>query len=365
MQKIQKIYIKDLYKFVNSDEYKNMPNIPISYHRALSYIKNSRANKNNIAFYLLYLKDELIGYRCMFSDWLWIEENRTRIQWISGSWIHPKHRRKGYSLQILNEIVKDLNGNILFSNYAPQSKALYDKSKYFKQIKSLVGKRFYIRLSFHQILPYKNRFFRKIIIPLKFIDKIGNLFIDIKFLFVKPKTKSIKYNYISFIDDEIKNFISQKNIQNPFKRNQNELNHFQKYPWVIQAATVDAFSKKYFFSDISHDFFYNNIKIYNNNKISAFFIIKINVKNMEIPYLYYNKNELNNIFCVLLKIIKKNKIRIITIFDENLLEIFSNKKFYLFTKKFSQNFYSSKEISSKFEDKNYIFYPGDGDNVYT
>ncbi len=366
MNRIKKIYIKDLNSFINSNEYKNMPHLPISVHRAKSYIKNHRAEKNDVAIYILYIKNEIIGYRTIFSDCIFINDIKYKIYWTSGSWVKPEQRRKGYSIQMLNKIVEDLQDNIFFSNFAPNAKAVFDKSKHFEKIKSLKGKRFYFRFSSHQILPKKIEIFKKIKYALKIIDKSFNFFINIKSKFGTNKINNINFVFIKDIDNELYDFILNKNKNNPFKRNISEFNHFQKFPWVINAPFIDNFNMKYYFSSISKNFCYNNIKIYNsNNVISAFFIIKIRNKNIEIPYIFYEKNEINNIYCILKEIIRRNKIFTITLFDKNLLEIFNKKSAYLFSKQFNKNFYASKKISKLFENKNFEFYSGDGDNAYT
>jgi len=367
MIEIKKILICELENFINSTEYLKMKNKPISQHRALSYINNPRADKNDATIYLITNDNQIIAYRCMLSDKIFLNNTFQKIYWISGSWVEPNFRRLGYSLQLMNYIVNDLKEYIFFSNFAPQSKALYDKSNFFDKIYQLDGKRFYFNLSLNQIFTAKYKKLYKFKSLFLINDKIFNKILKLRNIFWKTDIDSLKFCFIDKLDKNSEQFISKINQKNIFKRNILELNHIKNYPWLVQTPIIDLFSKQYYFSAVSENFTTNFVKIFDNNfNIVSIFVYKQRDRNIEIPYIFYeDKLIVNQIFAIISQIIKKQNIFHITLYDKNLIQIFENNKKYLYSKKFEKSFFASKTFIENNKDFKFEIYSGDGDNIFT
>jgi hypothetical protein len=185
MHEIKLIRVKELIGFIHSQDYSDAPVVPISIPRALSYTNNIRAHGDDIVIVLLYDGKQMIAYRCLYPDHLFYRGETIRFSWISGSWVHPNHRRLGLSMKILKHIVHDLRIPLLFSNYAQHSKALYDKSNDFTRVALLEGKRYYFRFAFFEVLPPRKTLYTKLKGLLYVLDHFLNSGFNIRFLFIK------------------------------------------------------------------------------------------------------------------------------------------------------------------------------------
>jgi len=366
VETIKDVKIKDLNDFINSKEYQKFEYIPISFHRAVSYINNPRANKEDIAISLLYLNDKLIAYRCLYSDFFYYKEEQVDFAWISGSWVHPDFRRQGFSMKLLEHIMNRSAGKIMFSNYAPESKFLYDKSGFFSEVANLKGRRFYFRFSFFELLPPKHSFFKKIKLLLFVGDYFLNFYFDIRFLLYKNKTQNINFYENKKIDTETQAFIEGNNKNNPFLRNEKEINHALSFPWIIEKNKTDKSEEKYYFSSYAKRFKYVNIKVYDeNSEISAFLLLKIRNNSMTIPYTFFEKNELNKLIQIIYFYIKKHRINHLTTYNSAInTKLLKQKRLILFSKEMQKKFFATNKIKNIFNKKN-NFYAGDGDNLYT
>ena len=363
---IKDIRIDELRNFINSNEFKKLDNLPISYHRAVSYINNHRANNQDIAIALLYRNEQLIAYRCLYSDYFFLKDKKVDFAWISGSWVHPDYRRQGYSMKLLKHCIEKNNEQLMFSNYAPESKSLYDKSGQFSKVAELKGKRFYFRFSFAELLPPKYSFFKKIKPILSFTDFLLNILFDIRFLFYKNTAKSIHYKEKDSIGSETHHFIETHNKNNPFKRNSKEINHAMNYPWIIENAFPDEQDTKYYFSSSAKVFKYIKVKVCDEkNNLSAFLLLKIRNKSMTIPYTFFRNKELDKLIKIIIDSVKKYKIKYLTIYNSLLIdELLKEKKLILFSKNMHRKFFATNKMAEMF-DKSAMFYDGDGDNLYT
>lgn len=364
---IKELKISELQNFINSEEYKNFDNIPISYHRAVSYFSNQRADKNDTALLLLFENNKLIAYRSFFSDYILINSFKKKVFWISGSWVHPKHRRKGYSTKLLNRANELFNNNLIFTNYAPNSKSMYDKTQNFKKVFETKGKRFYLRFSLSEILPPKHKIFRKIKSGLKLFDTFLNLLFDLRFVFFRYKIKNINFRIIEKFDEAVHNFIAKNNTENPFKRNVKEFIYFSEFSWILQKNQPEKSDEKYYFSSSAKRFFYEKVVFLNSkNQISGFLLLKIRNKNLSIPYSFFDKNEAKNITQFILNYSSKYRINYLTVFNPEIISNLKKKNaLFLFSKNMIRDFFASKKLHKLLGYNKYTFFAGDGDNVFT
>ncbi len=366
MEIIKEIKIKELRAFIDSQEYQELENIPISYQRAVSYINNPRSDMEDIAITLLYKDNLLVAYRSLFSDFLFNKNEKIKFAWISGSWVHPDYRRQGYSMKLLEYCFNAKNGNLMFSNYAPESKSLYDKSELFSEVTSLNGFRFYFRFSFSELLPPKHSFFRTTKPLLFFLDYFLNFYFDIRFYLNKQKVNKINFHETDNIDSETQAFIEKHHKQNPFRRSIKELNHAISFPWVIEKAHSDINDDKYFFSSSSKKFKTILLKFYSKEQqVSAFLFLKIKHHSLTIPYTFFEENELSKLVKIILFYVKKHRINYLTSFNETInREIMKQRNFVLFSKTQRRAVFASDKLTKHFSISD-RFFDGDGDRLFT
>lgn len=365
MIEIQKIKLRDLLSFFNSDFYQKLENKPISKTRVLSYVNNPRANEDDIVLYMAFLDKRLVGYRTILSDSIYLNNKKINFGWFSGNWVDPTFRRKGISTKLFQKVLKDWNEKLMFSNYAIASKLLYDKSNFFKNFYKFKGTRFYVRFSLSHILPKKHLFFLKTKPFILCIDSLFNLIIDFSNL-LKNK-KKVNFNVIENedINDQIKAIVEDK--KNLFKRNILEFNWIQNYPWVLTDKQTKIDAKSYFFSYYSKDFSSKFYSFYNDDKnLVAYFLLTIKDGNLKLPYCFYKKESVQKIVNFLHHIVMCKKVNTITIYDKLLEKKIQEKFSYILKKNFSHDFYCTKDLYQSLRSvKDFSLQTGDGDSVFT
>lgn len=130
----------------------NQPS-PLSPLRLQSYLNNPRARSSDPVLFELRIKNKLVAYRTLLPDTFFdARGNSHSFAWLSGNWVDPEYRRKGYSTRLLREAETGWEGRLMYTNYAPASKAVYDRRGKFPVLFERKGKRFYLRAAAEDLL---------------------------------------------------------------------------------------------------------------------------------------------------------------------------------------------------------------------
>lgn len=365
MIRIKKIALIDLQTFVDSEEYKSFVDKPISSLRIQSYLNNPNASQNDFILYMAFSNDILVGYRTIFSDTFISNKKKQKFGWLSGNWVHPDYRRKKISSTLFNEVYNDWDSNLMYTNYAEASKAVYDKTEVFTNLKSLNGYRYYRRICLADLLAPKSIFFKKIKPVLAFIDWSSNLFLDFRFSSKKILNEQIEI--IDIWDDEITCFLKKFKDKELFNRDTKVYNWIQSFPWI--SNNVKKESEQYYFSLYAkkHKVVFYKITAPNTDKIIAFIAISIRDKKLKIPYLYALSEAINNVKNLIFTICDRHQINYATIYNSQLNNAIKNDKNpFLKHKEFTQNYMATKTLLSVFTDmEKGDIQTGDGDGVFT
>jgi len=369
---ITKLTGEELKKFIDSSAFRHLKNIPISKHRAISHVNNTRREKNDIILYIAWEQDEIIAYRTIYADYLYLGNEKIKVGWLSGNWVIPRKRRQGLASELFKISLKDWNNHLLFTNFAPESKAVYDKSGDFELLKSKKGVRGYLRFYFHYLLPPKHPFFKNIKGVLKCVDKLLNLFADLRIIIFNKliKIHDVKLEYTRYIDKESEEFINQWKSKEITQRSSKEMDYILQYPWVIPGVLKDDINSKYFFSSTATPFVNINLKIFNkHDRMIGYLMIMNKGKELKIPYLYYEQGNEGLILSILCKHMLKLKLNMLTIYHETLSDYIKNHRtFFLVKKNMKQDYFATHQIVNKYNkliDKdNILFQDGDGDPAF-
>jgi len=126
---------------------------PVSPLRLASYLNNPRADPSDVVLIEMRQAGKLLAYRTLLPDHMISSHgHKVRFAWLSGNWVHPGFRRKGLSTRLLESAQKAWEGRLMYTNYAPASKAVYDRSKSFREAFFREGKRFYLRADTEKFL---------------------------------------------------------------------------------------------------------------------------------------------------------------------------------------------------------------------
>ena len=359
--KIEKIQLKDLESFVQSETFQQFTTIPITVLRVKSYINNPHALPDNVVLYLGFIEKQLVAFRSLFADRIFSESEPIRFAWCSGNWVHPDFRRKGYSEQLLHEAFADWDGKLMFTNYAPNSEQLYLKTGMFQPIHQFQGFRGYLFPKTRKLIPgaSKNGVTK---FASSIVDEIISVISSVRVMFFSSKPNpDFRFEKIHFPDDECYQILQNKPSYQVFGRRETELKWIFQFPWI--SAEKDFTSDRYPFSSWSGSFFYHTVKIFNSNRLIGFFIFSI--REGHLKTLYFNVPEgvekeladyLKN-YCV------EQKIEVVTVYKyEVALQLFERNFPFLRTKKYGQKIYSSFEIKNS---ANLSFQDGDGDVIFT
>lgn len=362
--KVVKVRLDELEDFVASVQFKGLENVPLSAYRVDSYLRNPRAREDDIVMYLLFERDELLAYRTLLSDKMYIEGQEVHVAWFSGNYVFPKHRRKGYSSMLLKEVRKDWNDQLLFSNYAPASKYVLDKQADFRVFQQLNGRRYYFRSGLGTLIPERYPAFRNLKGLFSGVDKLVNYFISKEV----PSKKLIgNWHKIERLEDKDLLFLSDFKEEELFKRGKDEFEWILKYPWVKTNEEARDWDKRYHFSVFARQFDLSFYRWMYKGEIKGLIMVSVRDEAIKLHYAYLPDAAIATACEFLLGLAYAKKCLHLTIYhDEMISEMNNFGQYVLFSRAFRQAFLTSQKLLDIYPQLNSkIIHKGDGDAVFT
>jgi len=361
---------KNLEAFLNSEEFRKMPNIPISEHRAISHLKNPALEENDIILLLCYIDDIFAGYLGTLPDNLNIKGKKKHIAWLSCLWVNPQMRRKGVAAGLLSKAHELWEKDLLIVNFTPHAKKAYDKLNSFIEFTSYRGVRTYLRMNLHKLQLQKNPANKKYEFPLKIFDIVFNLFNDLRLMFFnyKKTLKNITAEKINEIDSDTYSLIENHNKNDIVKRDKDSLNWIIKYPWMLQGDPNSKEAKRYEFSSFSKKFKFESFRLKDNeNNIFCFLMFNLRDRHLKIPYFYCNSEKQHLALRFIYSYLLKNKVNYLTVFNPRLKESIYNYSSPFFLKReLTRTYLITKKLKAGIpEEQEIIFRDGDGDSAFT
>lgn len=212
----------------------NQPS-PLSPLRLQSYLNNPRAGSSDPVLFELHIKDKLVAYRTLLPDVYYDRQGSPRpFAWLSGNWVDPEYRRKGYSTRLLREVESRWDGRLMYTNYAPASKAVYDRTGNFPLLLERRGKRFYLRAAAEELLG--DRLGGRGI--LRIGDQTINRLREKKLQgFEKVDGDLCRAEKVTSLKGEWKDLILRLQKGSLFQRDVDVFNWILAYPWVTEAKS--------------------------------------------------------------------------------------------------------------------------------
>lgn len=284
---IQRFDKQALRDFVQSEPYKSLPDLPISSLRAVSQLHNPRLQAGDILLYIAWLDDKMAGYLGVLPDDYFLpDSHRVHCGWLSCLWVNPEYRGQSIAGRMVSMAVEDYHGQILLTEYAVESRKMYDKLGTFQDLTVCSGIRLYYRFDLHHILPPKRPFFRKIRGLLRAGDAMLNFPVD-AFRYLMPvKIVAGSWEYLDAIDRQTAHFIEQHSGRELFRRGATELNWALEFPW-LREGPEDNWSRRYYFSWVDNPVAFVAMRVRDENgAIAAFFVLMRRGKTMKMPVCY-------------------------------------------------------------------------------
>ncbi len=364
---LKKIQLNELAAFVSSDEYNQFDVLPISLNRVESYLQNPRANPDDFILYMLFDGYLLIGFYTLLTDTLCVDNKTERFVWLSGAWVRSEYRRKGISTNLLLELFADWNGRAIYTNYAPNAKAMFDKSGKFSLLTSKKGLKLYFRFHNAELLRQRHRLFNKSLIILQLADSFLN-FVTIPFRHFQQlvlATWLTKVKLIREPDESVWHFM-EAYPNSAFNRGRIEYEWILSHPWV-RVETKDK--RLYPFSHTAKEFYYLALQqLTSNGFVESMALLKVRDAAVSIPYYYSTNNSSRLMYKAMLAYCHQIKAKSLTFYQEPLLAS-SNSSYgdAIFRKKMWQKYFISSSLKNSFSSNiDYItVQDGDGDCIFT
>ena len=353
--------------FINSKEFCELKNIPITRHRAISHINNPQAGKDDILLILAMKNDQIAGYLGILPDELHFASGKSdKCGWFSCLWVDNASRGEGIAQSMINKALEVWDHKILVADYTPPSKKLYDKSNAFNHPLIMEGLRLYIRMDLFQLLPPKNKLFKLVKPFWKCWDVLTNSLLDQRFLFSKNELDETRLEYVSKIADEINEFIIKKQDNQPFKRRMKEFNWILKYPWILSDPLANIKGQKYHFTSSEKDFGFYGLSLRNPGQEMVAFLLFVKRNHaLKLQYGYFEQVALNEVIDVIKFLILKYKICTFTTFHPVLINYFNeHKTIALYKKKIKRSYLVSSAFNPDFPTSGIEIQAGDGDCVF-
>jgi GNAT superfamily N-acetyltransferase len=355
--------------FILSDEFKTMPVIPISSHRALSHIQNPRVEAEDVILILAYEGVEMVGYLGVLADKIYNGSEEIKCGWLSCMWVNPSLRGKGIAKQLLNTAFEKWDNKILVTEFTPEAKGLYDRSNNFSDLKINLGLRCYLKSNLQELLPKKNKQLIFVTPLLKVLDSFANVTISVYQNWMSRIISKPIYVWKQnqLVDNKIEAFINSF-VFNSFERRRiTELNWILSIPWIQPSAPTSE-SIRYHFSSVDREF--KNLLYTAQNEtgdLKAFFFITIRSGHLKIPYAFFLEEDLNDVAAQLHQIMLSETVHQITIFHPLLVNYFSkSKRLFIHTRVQKRHYIFTKKLDELFKNKSeIIIQDGDADCAFT
>lgn len=369
---IKRLNLKELKEYIESEEYKTSEDIPISRHRALSYINHPDAQPTDIVLCLAYIDKKLMGYLGILPGYLKLFGTIKKAGWLSCLWVSPKARGKGIAKSLVKEALEAWDYKVLATEFTPEAKNLYERSGEFKELYTAVGVRGFLRFNLHELLPNKFPKLQGFKNILKAVDYTGNALVNMGLLFSGKKTNNnYKIEYLSYLDDEASAYIDSWQRTELLCRNAEELNWITRYPWVLNACMEDKNAKRYYFTSIAKRFNLLNIKLLDENEqIIAFIMLSIRNNTLKVPYCYVDEKNADKVLEVIYMHMHKMKLSTFTTYHPLLTKyLYKTNTPFIYKKEIRRTYLTTHSLKDELENFNtqskLYFQDGDGDCAFT
>jgi GNAT superfamily N-acetyltransferase len=317
---------------------------------------------------IAYENGQMTGYLGVLADRIYtIKGEVLKCGWLSCMWVDPALRGKGIAKQLLATAFKTWNDHILVTEFTPEAKALYDRSRGFNELRVNDGLRCYLRFNLHEVLLKKNEKYKPFSSILKLTDAIANIPIDLKLSLLKPKMSSkVEFEPVTEIDQQLNDYIVSKQEGQFERRCAEDLNWALQYPWLIESPPTQE-SVRYHFSSVADRFSNVCYKLTDNGRIKGYLHYTIRDHHLKLPYCYYEAEYLPDIVQHIYQIMLDHRLNMLTVFHSSIIGFFgSNSTPFIYKRAIKRHYIISNVLDAHFADKASLkIQDGDADCVFT
>lgn len=354
--------IKELPGLLESGEYRGAQILPVSPERIRSYVSNPRADPDDPVLFMLKDETGILAYRTLLPDLFFSGKTTHRFAWLSGNYVVPEQRRRGLSTDLFREVENAWNGRLMYTNYAPASKAVYDMTGKFREFRMHPGARYYLEAALEPLLAGRIGMKRM----LRLADRVINAFHhpnkDHTAFSVDP---SVRIRQVGLDDPEVRKCIEGSMERSLFRRGPDIMEWILDHPWITELPDPPM-EGSYAFSWKSNRFM-NMLYLLENGKGQRGFLwTLIHDRSMKVPYFLCDDPVLTVAARQLvIRDIIAGRASYLTIHHPGLGPVLGTRKNpFLFRKRMEQRFFAHEEICGKIPE-GLMIHDGDGDCVFS
>ncbi len=345
--------------------------VPLSPLRLKSYLRNPLAEKTDHVLFEMWDNGKLVAYRTLLPDrYIDQQGNFQRFAWLSGNYVDPGFRRRGISTRLLQLAEAHWDGRLIYTNYAPASRAVYDHSGQFPLMSRRMGKRFYLRSATRDHLGDRLGGLGGLgrLGGLELLgtgDQMVNKLREGKLQKFQAVDKSqCQIERITSFSPLLMNLIEESQKSALFPRNEPIFSWILEAPWLT-TQEVDLLNYQFTYRANRFENLLLSFTLPGNSVIGLLWLVIHNQK-LTVPYVFANHKDLYPLMATtILRTMITHECAYTTIRHSELLDHLQfHKKWFLSIRNMPQNLFAHKKIIEEIPG-HMMIQDGDGDVVFT
>jgi len=365
---IKTFTVADLRTALLSADFWHTKTLPITKHRAISFIHNPRADEDDPVLLVAYEESQVIGYLGILPDKLFVNDTVYKFGWLTSWWVDPSSATTGVGAILLFRALNAYQQELGVSGGSKDARKVLDASQKFMALKTLKGLDIKFRLNVTGAILRKRPALNIFRIVFKIFDDVMDEIVNLRNFFWKRRNdicQGLTFEYISSIDEETGQFIQQHHHYDLTRKEKADFNWIMMYPWILSAPLKDSSGKKYYFSSRSNRFFYLGVKVFaQDNQLIGFFMLKVRDDRMSLVYSYFESQHALSITAAVVYHALAMDVSALSLYDQQLVASFPELRCpYWSAKEISREFSLSKALADV-PLTNYRLHGGDGDLAF-
>jgi hypothetical protein len=365
---IKSITVADLKKALSSEDFWLTKTLPITKHRALSYIHNPRADKNDPVLLIAYQANQVVGYLGILPDKMFVDRTVYKFGWLTSWWVDPACAAGGVGAILLFKALNAYHQQLGVSGGSKEARRVLGASQKFPASRTLKGLEIRFRLNLTQRMLRKPPAMGIFRAWFKIFDAMMDEIVNLRSYLWKRRSSNFQhltFEYIGSIDEETGRFIQQHHQHDLTRKGKVDLSWMMIYPWILSAPMKNSASGRYFFSSLADRFFYLGVKVFEqNNGMVGFFILKVRDDRMSLVYSFFEQQHALSMIAAVVCHTLAMEVSVLSLYDERLVAGFSKLRCpHWSTRAVSRGFYLSKAFAN-ISLTDYRIHGGDGDLAF-
>ena len=350
MMEIKALTVTDLKAAISSEDFWHTKTLPITKHRALSYIHNPRADKDDHVLLVACRDDRVIGYLGILPDNIFADNRAYKIGWLTSWWVDPSFTGTGVGAVLLFKALNAYRQQLGVSGSSKEAGKVLDATRKFVALKTIKGVDIKLRFNASGASLRKRPALKPFRLLLKLFDGITDEIVNYRSRAWQRRNDTLPhltFEYISAVDEETDRFIRKHNQQDLTRKAAADFNWIMNYPWILSAPLKDSIGRRYFFSSRADRFYYLGVKVFDQQKkMAGFFLAKVRDDRMTIVFSFFEHRHAHLVAAAAVYNALKMNVSILGLHDAQLAAGFAELRCpYWSTRRISRGFSLSTSLA--------------------